>query len=333
MSHSQYADAVIPSPNHSGKRKYAITRLTPHHMAGVLSGAQCAGLFTSSARQASANYCIGRDGDVVVSVEEENRAWTSSSADNDNRAITFELSNDSTGGEWHVGDTTLNRFLDVAVDCVKRHNMPKMVVGDTLTWHRMFAATTCPGGYLLGRMQWIADQINSRAESGVPAQPAPAPDTTTGYTVVKGDSLWAIGQKLGVKWTEIATLNGLTSPYTIYVGQVLNVPGKAAAPSTPTYNVDTIAKEVIAGKWGNGNDRKNRLIAAGYDYDAVQARVNQMMSANANGTGATSSYKTLDQLASEVIQGKWGNDPQRSRALAQAGYDAAAIQKRVNQLM
>lgn len=43
--------------------------------------------------------------------------------------------------------------------------------------------------------------------------------------------------------------------------------------------------------------------------------------------------KTVDQLAREVIRGKWGNDPERSRRLKAAGYDPKAVQKRVNQLM
>ena len=42
-------------------------------------------------------------------------------------------------------------------------------------------------------------------------------------------------------------------------------------------SVDEIAREVIQGKWGNGTDRKNRLINAGYDYNAVQKRVNELM--------------------------------------------------------
>ena len=42
-------------------------------------------------------------------------------------------------------------------------------------------------------------------------------------------------------------------------------------------SVETIAKEVIAGKWGNGADRKARLTAAGYDYAAVQKKVNELL--------------------------------------------------------
>ena len=58
------------------------------------------------------------------------------------------------------------------------------------------------------------------------------------YTVVSGDTLSGIGSKLGVKWQDIASLNGISSPYTIYPGQVLKIPGSSGAvPTTKTYTV------------------------------------------------------------------------------------------------
>ena len=47
--------------------------------------------------------------------------------------------------------------------------------------------------------------------------------------------------------------------------------------SQATKSVAAVAKEVIAGKWGNGKERKNRLEAAGYNYNEVQAKVNAML--------------------------------------------------------
>ena len=41
--------------------------------------------------------------------------------------------------------------------------------------------------------------------------------------------------------------------------------------------LDKIAAEVIQGDWGNGEERRNRLEQAGYDYDVVQQRVNELM--------------------------------------------------------
>nr|DAT74192.1 MAG TPA: hypothetical protein [Caudoviricetes sp.] len=50
-----------------------------------------------------------------------------------------------------------------------------------------------------------------------------------------------------------------------------------AATPTPAKTVDELAQEVLDGKWGNGSDRKERLTAAGYDYSAVQAKVNALV--------------------------------------------------------
>ena len=90
--------------------------------------------------------------------------------------------------------------------------------------------------------------------------------------------------------------------------------------------IDEVAKEVIRGEWGNGEDRKARLTQAGYDYNVVQARVNEILNPQPQ-------RKSIDEIAKEVIRGKWGNGAERKNRLAQAGYDYNAVQKRVNQLM
>lgn len=92
--------------------------------------------------------------------------------------------------------------------------------------------------------------------------------------------------------------------------------------------IDELAREVINGKWGNGEARKAALTAAGYDYAAVQARVNEILK------GQTSApKKTVDELAKEVIDGKWGNGEERKKKLTEAGYDYSAVQARVNEIL
>lgn len=103
------------------------------------------------------------------------------------------------------------------------------------------------------------------------------------------------------------------------------LPIVADTPSSDEKSIDTIAKEVIAGKWGVGTNRKKRLTAAGYDYTAVQKRVNELLS--------PSSTKSTDELAREVIAGKWGVGVDRKKRLTAAGYDYNAVQKRVNELL
>lgn len=90
-------------------------------------------------------------------------------------------------------------------------------------------------------------------------------------------------------------------------------------------SVEAVAKEVLAGKWGNGEDRKKRLQAAGYDYGVVQAKVNELV----KGSGK----KSVEAVAKEVIAGKWGNGANRKKKLQAAGYDYGAVQKRVNEML
>lgn len=101
-----------------------------------------------------------------------------------------------------------------------------------------------------------------------------------------------------------------------------------AKPTAAKKNINTIAKEVLAGKWGNGQDRKSRLTKAGYDYAKVQAAVNKLVKES-----QLSSEKVINAVAHEVIAGKWGNGQERIDRLKAAGYDPNKIQHRVNELL
>ena len=95
----------------------------------------------------------------------------------------------------------------------------------------------------------------------------------------------------------------------------------------PSKSIDEIADEVIAGAWGNGEDRKNRLIAAGYDYNAVQARVNEKLG------GGSAPKKSITDIAKEVIAGQWGNGDDRRNRLQEAGYNYDEVQNKVNEIL
>ena len=110
-------------------------------------------------------------------------------------------------------------------------------------------------------------------------------------------------------------------------GRVYTVETKETTASG-TKDVTEVAKEVLAGKWGNGDERKKKLAAAGYDYATVQAEVNRLASG-----GSASAKKSVTEVAKEVIAGKWGNGETRKQKLKAAGYDYAAVQKKVNELL
>lgn len=89
-------------------------------------------------------------------------------------------------------------------------------------------------------------------------------------------------------------------------------------------SIDTVAKEVIQGAWGTGALRKTALIKAGYNYEEVQNKVNELLEKN---------KKSILAVAKEVIAGKWGDGKNRKSALTKAGYDYEAVQNKVNELL
>ena len=165
MNRSPYIDNVVLTDKHSGKRTHKVQAFVIHHMAAVWTGKQAAEYFRDTpSRQASANYCIGYDGDVALNVEEENRAWTSSSNWADQRAITYELANIKMGGQWEVSDKTIRKAIVMLAEQHKRYGLKKAsYTGDTkgtLWRHDWFAKTNCPGPYLGGKLAYMADEIN-----------------------------------------------------------------------------------------------------------------------------------------------------------------------------
>ena len=89
--------------------------------------------------------------------------------------------------------------------------------------------------------------------------------------------------------------------------------------------IDELAQEVIDGKWGNGEDRKKRLEEAGYNYNKIQDKVNEIL----EGTNK----KSINEIAQEVIDGKWGNGTERKNKLEKAGYNYNDVQNKVNEIL
>lgn len=97
-----------------------------------------------------------------------------------------------------------------------------------------------------------------------------------------------IAGMIGWQYTSAGAVAGISGnvDLNVWYEDIADVPedvnNGAAAPTTRT--VDELAQEVLDGIWGNGADRKQRLTAAGYDYDAVQAKVNEMTKATSAAT-------------------------------------------------
>ena len=172
MSNSPLINGTVLDQNYSSRtingRENKISKITIHHAAGPKqSGAQVA-RYLATKSSGSANYCIGWQGDIVLSVPEEYRAWTSNNRNNDAMAVTIEVANEKGKPNWEVSDISLSRLIDLCVDICRRNGMPGLTwTGDskgTLTTHDMFAATVCPGPYLKSKMPYIAEEVTRRVQ-------------------------------------------------------------------------------------------------------------------------------------------------------------------------
>lgn len=305
MSNSPLVNYTKISPNKSSPRNHKIDTVTIHCVVGQCSVETLGNVFAPASRQASSNYGIGYDGRIGMYVEEKDRSWCSSNAANDNRAITIEVASD-TKEPYAVNAKAYAALIDLLVDICKRNGIKELVWstnkadrvnhknGCNMTVHRDYANKSCPGTYLYERHAQIASEVNKRLGS---TNIKPAPEKPSGglYRVQTGafksktnaDAMLAKVKAKGFD-TYMVKVRDL---YKIQVGafkvkanaeammKKLQAAGFSAFITTEEgagKSVDELAREVLQGKWGNGAERKKRLEAAGYDYAAVQKKVNQL---------------------------------------------------------
>lgn len=204
MSNSPLVNHTKISPNKTSPRTHAIDTVTIHCVVGQCTVEALGKVFADPARKASANYGIGVDGRIAMFVEENDRSWCSSNADNDNRAVTIEVASDATH-PYAVNDAAYKSLINLLTDICMRNKIKKLIwKGDksligqpdkqNMTVHRWFANKACPGEYLYSRHAQIAAAVNERLqyfeEPGdndpqpeVTVKPTPAPS----QTIEKGD--------------------------------------------------------------------------------------------------------------------------------------------------
>lgn len=148
---------------------------------------------------------------------------------------------------------------------------------------------------------------------------------------------WNGGKTPSVKcafhqWSEKGRVNGIKANVDMdyYYG---GADAPAKEPMTPE-EIDKVAKEVLDGKYGNGNERRSKLLLAGYDYSAVQNRVNELVAEREKTNFVDTTPKfTTEEMVQKVINGEYGNGEERKQRLEAEGYDYRKIQNAVNQAL
>lgn len=229
MSNSALVKHTNISPYKTSPRNNTIQKVTIHHMAGNLSIESCGEVFQSS--NSSSNYGVGTDGRVGMYVEETDRSWASSSSSNDNQAVTIEVANSSSkDSNWPVSDAAYNAAIDLTVDICWRNGIGSLSwTGDSsgsLTIHKFFVATTCPGPYLESRMPDIASRVNARLTScnNIYADVVTEANRLQTQGIINTPSHWS---------TNFAAIN--------YLGELIINMGQAAKNTTPVAIADVTA--------------------------------------------------------------------------------------------
>lgn len=182
FTNSPLVDYKKLSPYNSGTRVYPITRITPHHVVGLLS-VEALGTEFSGARQASSNYGIGPDGRVGMYVPEGCRSFCSSSWDNDQRGVTIECSDYPTY-PYIFPDAVYEKLIVLCADICRRNGKKKLLWLGTkekslayqpkddemvLTMHKFFSNTQCPGNWMESHMGDLAEKVTAILEKDTEA--------------------------------------------------------------------------------------------------------------------------------------------------------------------
>nr|UWH99306.1 MAG: N-acetylmuramoyl-L-alanine amidase [Bacteriophage sp.] len=258
-------------------------------------------IFAPTSRQASCNYGIGADGRIGMYCEEKDRSWCSSNAANDNRAITIEVASD-TKHPYAVNAKAYAALIDLLVDICKRNGIPRLVWSTSK-----------------------ADRVNHKNGCNMTVHRDYANKSCPGEYLYSRHAQIAseVNKRLGSTDTRPQPEKVL---YRVQTGAFRNKAGaeallqqvKAKGFDTYMVKVNGLYKVQVGAfaQKSNAIAMAAKLKAAGFSTYVV------------SGGG-----KSVEEIAREVLQGKWGNGAERKARLEAAGYDYAEVQAKVNTLV
>lgn len=321
------------SYGYGNKKLYIVVHQTGNTSRGANAQAHANIQSRLNPRKASWHYQVD-DKDIIQSFPDDVHCWAAGVGRSTGNldAIQIELCINV--------DNDYKKTLKNGAKLIKRlmdmYNIPLSRVTQHYDWNRK----NCPAQIRAGKdgINW---QIFLNMVQGVKAEEVkeavqPKPSALEGdYT---GNSIVEYLVSIGVN-SSFSNRSKLAAEYGIsnYAGtaqqnlELLNTMRDGAIVedvAEKDKTVAEIAREVLDGKWGNNPQRRQRLEQAGYDYSAVQSEVNRL----ASGHKPKPPKKSVSAIAREVLDGKWGNNPQRRQRLETAGYNYAAVQAQVNKL-
>lgn len=214
MTHSSLTDGIQLTSD-SSPRDSRIDRFIVHH-AATTSLSAILSLFQPGGRTVSANYAMGNDGTLILAVDEDRRAWTSSSAYWDGRAVTIEVANSYAGEPWPVSDASFDKLARLIADVSLRYGFP--INDDTVLTHQELYlrygdsyATACPGDLQRRKAELLALANHYRANgatAGIGVEPVVIDRKEYDmrvYANAEFAQAWVVASEAKGTWQTIAT--------------------------------------------------------------------------------------------------------------------------------
>lgn len=301
LSNSKLISYTKISPNRTSPRNHKIDTVTIHCVVGQCSVETLGNIFAPTSRQASCNYGIGADGRIGMYCEEKDRSWCSSNAANDNRAITIEVASD-TKHPYAVNAKAYAALIDLLVDICKRNGIPRLVWSTSK-----------------------ADRVNHKNGCNMTVHRDYANKSCPGEYLYSRHAQIAseVNKRLGNTDTRPQPEKVL---YRVQTGAFRN---KASA--------EALLQQVKAKGFDTYMVKVNGLYKV--QVGAFAQKSNAIAMAAKLKAAGFSTYvvsgggKSVEEIAREVLQGKWGNGADRKARLEAAGYDYAEVQAKVNTLV
>jgi hypothetical protein len=166
----------------------SINGVVIHHVAGRNGLSYVA---NANSRNSHPTYHIANSGAVTGIVNPERRPY-STGGQPDPSAVTFEIDNESVGGDWPVSSAALEALIDViifhaSISPRANRGFAKNIKNQSqsefyIAWHQQYVATACPGPFVISQLDYIVDECNRRAAGGAVVAPTPVTPQTAPAT-------------------------------------------------------------------------------------------------------------------------------------------------------
>lgn len=287
-------DKIMNKHFTSGRAGSKIQHIVIHYNAGDLTVEGCWSVWQT--REASAHYQVESSGRIGQLVWDRDTAWHCGNAAENRRSIGVEHANRKDGT---VSEACLDNGAHLVAALCRLYGLGRPQWGVNVFPHKRFSSTSCPG-QLYGSQK---DAYIQRAQSW--------------YDKMGGEAATAASPASG------GDGGGEPGAYLVKVtADALNVrkgPGKGYAKTGCIRDKGTYTIVEERDGWGRLKS------GVGWIFLAYTSK--------AGTSKSTTAKKGVDEVAREVISGKWGNGAARKEALQKAGYDYGTVQKRVNELL